>query len=77
MAAPDEPRPPIRWGFLYAIAVSVLLEIGMARFFIGHSGRFTRVEDYIQFGLVTLFAIAIGAVGIRYTVLILQDLKGR
>lgn len=68
-------KPAIRFGFLYGIVISILVEYGMLKFFIAHSGRFSRIEDYIQFGLATLLAILFAAIGTRYLVLFIGDLR--
>jgi hypothetical protein len=67
----------IRFGLLYGIVISVLVEYGMLKFFLVHSGRFSRVEDYIQFGLATAVTLFFAALGIRYAVMFVGDLRGR
>ena len=71
----ERDKPAIRFGFLYGVVISLLVEYGMLKFFIAHSGRFTRVEDYIQFGLATLLALIFAVIGTRYLVLFIGDLR--
>ncbi|HUP65495.1 MAG TPA: hypothetical protein VM557_09455 [Thermoanaerobaculia bacterium] len=67
----------IRWSLLYGVAISLLLEYGILQFYLTHPGRFTIVEDYVQFGLVTLLAIIFGVIGIRYLSLFIASVRGR
>lgn len=67
----------VRWGLLYGVVIAILVEYGMLKFYIAHSGRLTQIEDYIQFGLATLFAIFFAVLGIRYLTLFLGDLRNR
>lgn len=71
----EDGRPGVRFGFLYGIAVSLLIEFGMLKFFLAHPGFFTRVEDYIQFGLASLFALLFAVIGARYLFLLVSDLR--
>lgn len=71
----ERAKPAIRFGFLYGIVISLLVEYGMLKFFIAHSGRFTRIEDYIQFGLATLLTMTFAVIGTRYLVLFIGDLR--
>ncbi|MGH9456495.1 MAG: hypothetical protein ACRD2J_02530 [Thermoanaerobaculia bacterium] len=78
MAPESEERPEgVRYGLLYGVAISLLVEYGMLKFYIAHSGRFTQIEDYIQFGLATLFAIFFAVLGVRYLTLFIGDLRNR
>ncbi|HSN68332.1 MAG TPA: hypothetical protein VLV48_03750 [Thermoanaerobaculia bacterium] len=70
-------KPEIRYGLLYGIVISLLVEYGMLKFFLAHSGNFSRVEDYIQVGLALLVAIFFAALGIRYAVLLTGDFRRR
>lgn len=71
----ERARPTIRFGLLYGIVISLLVEYAMLKFFIAHSGRFTRVEDYIQFGLATIVALIFAIIGSRYLALFIGDLR--
>ena len=73
----DSDESEIRFGLLYGIIISILVEYGMLKFFMAHSGRFSRVEDYIQVGLAILVALFFAVLGIRYIVLFLGDLQKR
>lgn len=73
----EQTRQGVRYGLLYGVTISLLAEYGMLKFYMAHSGRFARVEDYIQFGLATLFAIFFAVLGIRYLTLFLGDLRDR
>ncbi|HVR44722.1 MAG TPA: hypothetical protein VMS56_14910 [Thermoanaerobaculia bacterium] len=73
----DPERPTIRFGFLYGIVVSALVLYGMLQFYLSHPGRFTLVEDYVQFGLATLLTLVFVILGTRYVILFLSDLRSR
>jgi hypothetical protein len=73
----DGGKPEIRYGLLYGIVISLLVEYGMVKFFTAHSGEFSRVEDYIQVGLALLVALFFAALGIRYAVLLTSDFRRR
>jgi hypothetical protein len=70
-------KPEIRFGLLYGIVISILVEYGMLKFFLAHSGEFSRVEDYIQVGLAAIVTLFFAALGIRYAVLFAADLRRR
>lgn len=70
-------KPEIRYGLLYGIVISILALYGMLKFFLAHSGQFSRVEDYIQVGLAILVTLFFAALGIRYTLLFVGDLRRR
>ncbi len=73
----DSEKPEVRFGLLYGIVISILVEYGMLKFFMAYSGRFSRVEDYIQVGLAILVALFFAVLGIRYIVLFVGDLQKR
>jgi formate-dependent nitrite reductase membrane component NrfD len=73
----DDAKPEVRFGLLYGIVISILVEYGMLKFFLAHSGKFERVEDYIQVALAAAVAIFFAVLGIRYAVLLAGDLRNR
>ncbi len=78
MAAQRESgKPEIRYGLLYGIVIAILGLYGMLKFFLAIPGQFTRVEDYIQLGLALLVTLFFAALGIRYAVLLIGDLRRR
>lgn len=77
MTRGDSEQREVRYGLLYGIVISILALYGMLKFFLAHSGHFSRVEDYIQVGLAVLVTLFFAALGIRYTVLFIGDLRRR
>jgi hypothetical protein len=67
----------VRWGLLFGLALMLLAEYAVVKFFLAHSGRYERVEDYIQVGLVLTLATLCAAVGIRYAMMLARDLRRR
>jgi hypothetical protein len=67
----------VRWGLLFGLAFVLLAEYGVLKFFQAHSGRYERVEDYVQVGLVLTLAIVFAAIGVRYALTLARDLRRR
>lgn len=76
-AAASRDKPEIRFGLLYGIVISLLVEYGMLKFFLAHSGRFSRIEDYIQVALAVIVTLLFAVLGIRYAILFVSDVRRR
>lgn len=70
-------KPEIRYGLLYGIVISILVEYGMLKFFLSFPRNFSRVEDYIQVGLAIAVAVFFAFLGIRYAALFIGDLRSQ
>ena len=67
----------VRWGLLFGLGLMLLAEYAVVKFFLAHSGRYERIEDFIQVGLVLTFAVVCAAIGIRYAMMLAGDLRRR
>ncbi|MFN2443032.1 MAG: hypothetical protein ABR517_10145 [Thermoanaerobaculia bacterium] len=75
MSESHSSKDGVRWGLLFGVAITLLAEYGVVKFFLAHSGRYDRIEDYVQVGLVLTFAVVCAAIGIRYAMMIVSDLR--
>ena len=65
----------VRWGLLFGLALMLLAEYAVVKFFMAHSGRYEKIEDFVQVGLVLTFATVCAAIGIRYGMMLAGDLR--
>ena len=77
MSDSQSAKDGVRWGLLFGLTFMLLAEYAVVKFFMAHSGRYERIEDYIQVGLVLAFATVCAAIGIRYGMMLAGDLRRR